>query len=45
MDSLDTVKAMILVNSDFFKDFDKCITLYKNFLKKSDSTQSETRRF
>ena len=44
VDSLNTVKAMILFNSDFCKDFEKCATLYKDFMKKSDSNPSETRR-
>ena len=29
VDSLNTVKEMILANSDFCKDFEKCVTLYK----------------
>ena len=44
MDSINTVKAIILVNSDFCKDFDKYVTLYKYFLKKYNNTPSETRR-
>ena len=36
---------MILTNSDFRKEFDNCVTLYKDFLKQYDSTQRETRRF
>ena len=44
LDSFNTVKAMILSNSGFFKDFEKCVTLYKYFLNQYDSTQSETRR-
>ena len=44
MDSLDTVKEIILVNSNFYKDFDKCVTLYMDVLKQSDITQSDTRR-
>ena len=43
VDSLNTTKAMILENSDFCKDFDKCVTFYKDFLKQYRSTQSETR--
>ena len=35
---------MILENSDFQKDFDKCVTLYKGFLKQSNSNPSETRQ-
>ena len=35
---------MILAKSYFCKDFDKCITLYKDFLEQSNSTPSETRR-
>ena len=38
VDSLNTIKAMILENSDFRKDFDKCVTLYKEFLNQPDST-------
>ena len=44
VDSLKTVKAMIIVNSDFCKDFYNFFTLYKDFLKQSDSTPSKTRR-
>ena len=43
VDSLNTAKAMILTNSDFCKDFDKCVTLFKELFNQSDSTQSETR--
>ena len=35
---------MIISNIDFCKDFNKCDTLYKDFLKQFNSTQSETRR-
>ena len=35
---------MILNTRYFYKDFDKFVTLYKNFLSQSDSTQSDTRR-
>ena len=44
LDLLNTVKSMILANSDFCKDFDKCVTFYKDFLKESGSTPSETMR-
>ena len=43
MESLDTVKAIILGKSDFCKDFDKCVAFYKDFLKQSNSTRSEIR--
>ena len=43
VDSLKTIKAMIIVNCDFCKDFDKCVTLYKDLLKHSDTKPSETR--
>ena len=33
MDSINFVKAIILVNNDFSKEFDKCVTSYKDFLK------------
>ena len=44
VDSFNAVKEMIIANSDFHKYFDSCVTLYKGLLRKSDSTQSETRR-
>ena len=44
VDSINTAKAMIITNSGFCKEFDKCVTLYKDFLKHSDSNQSDTRR-
>ena len=34
---------MFLAISDFRKDFDKCVTLYKEFLKQSGITPSYTR--
>ena len=42
VDSINTVKAIILVNSDFCNDFDKSVTLYKEFLNQSYSTQIES---
>ena len=33
MGSLNIFKAMILVNSDFCKDLENCVILYKDFLK------------
>ena len=44
VDSLKTIKAMIIVNCDFCKDFDKCVTLYKALLNQSSITLRETRR-
>ena len=44
VDSLNNVKAMIIPNSDFCKDFDKCVTLYKALLNQSSITLRETRR-
>ena len=35
---------MILANSDFCKDFEKCVTLYKELMKQSSSIPSETMR-
>ena len=32
---LDTVKATILSSDEYHADFDKCITLYKDFIKQS----------
>ena len=42
--SLNTFKAMVLVNSDFHKDFEKYVTLYKDFMNNSDSTPGEKRQ-
>ena len=42
--SLNTVKAMILANSNVCKGFDNCFTLYNELLKLFNSTPSETRR-
>jgi hypothetical protein len=33
---LDTVKATILSSDEYRADFDKCVTLYKDFIKQSD---------
>ena len=44
LDSLNTFNAMILAHSYFHKEFDKCITLYEDFLNHSDSNSSDTRR-
>jgi hypothetical protein len=33
---LDTVKATILSSHEYHADFDKCVTLYKDFIKQSD---------
>ena len=43
VDYLDIVKEMNIANIDFCKEFDKCITLYNDFLKHYSSTQSEIR--
>ena len=42
VDSLNTVKSMILANSDFHKDFENCVTLYKELMKQSGNIPSET---
>ena len=34
---------MIIKNSDFCKDFDKCVTFYKNYLNHYNSTPRDTR--
>ena len=44
VDSLNTFKAMILLNRGFHEDFDKCVMLYKDFLKHYDSTQIDKRQ-
>ena len=44
LDSLITFKVMILAESNFCKEFYKCVTLYKDLLKQSDSTTSVTRQ-
>ena len=44
VDSLNTVEAMIITKSIFFKDFDKCVTWYKDFHGKYNSTPSKKRR-
>ena len=41
VDSLNTVKSMTLANIDFCRDFDKCVTLYKDLLTQSESTQAK----
>jgi hypothetical protein len=33
---LDTVKAIILSSDEYCGDFDKCVTLYKDFIKEFD---------
>ena len=44
LDSLNTVKSRILADSDFCKDFYKCVKLCKDFLKQYARTKSKTRR-
>ena len=44
LDPPNNVKAMLFVNNYFCKDFDKCVNFYKDFLKHSEITLSDTRR-
>lgn len=43
-DSLDAVKSNILGNEDLRSNFEKCVTLYKDFIKQSGSGRSDNRR-
>ena len=43
-DSIDAVKAKIIQYSKLHRDFDRCVTFYKDFIKQSSGNQSNEAR-